>query len=120
MMHSCPLQYLLPDGDETEIECDVEWEGEPETPPITSGPPDAWDPGDAGYFDIIRITVSQDYPELGLKENAEITIDQVRETEKELEETIIEAVSEPDCEPDDYDDYDDPAHDYIYEGPAGW
>jgi len=126
MNYSTTLSYRLPapnsDGEtEAEIECSIEWDGSRGTPPVTSGPPDAWDPGDPGYFEVTNITVEDDYPELKLKKGDTIRLDQVIETESQLEEMIMCDVEDEGPDYDDYDDfdYDDPAHDYIYEGP-GW
>jgi len=122
--HSTTLNYLItgtnedgPWEDEVEVETTIEWEGEPETPAIVTGPADNWDPGDGGYFDIIKITVTKDAPDAKLKKGEEIEVEQVRETEKAIEEEVISRMNDDCYEPEpDYDDYvDDPAVDYIYD-----
>lgn len=118
MNHSTTLNFIITEDDEDndiEVNCDIEWDGDPGSPAIVSGPPDNWEEADPGYFDIIKITVTDDAPEAKLKNGDEIQVGQIRETEEGIEEDVLNDIDdEPDCEPDDYDDYDDPAHDYIY------
>jgi len=99
---------------------EVEWEGEPDVPGCRSGHPDNWTPDEPGYTEIISMALFDDVPELNLKAGDKVSVDQVLESEREIERMVVES-HEPDFdfdEPDDYDDYDDPSHDYIYEGPS--
>ena len=105
--------------DEVEGRVRVEWEGEPDRPGCRSGHPDNWTPDEPGYTDIIKMVLEEDVPEANLKVGDVIEVDQVSESEEDIESMVVEAYDPGYDEPDDYDDYDydDPAHDYIYEGP---
>lgn len=106
--YAATLNFITDDDEDNDIEinCDIKWEGHPGSPAIFSGPPDNWEPADGGYFDINKITVTEDAPDAELKKGDEIEVSQVRETEKAIEEEIINSIEEdvPDYEPDD-DDY---------------
>ena len=95
------------EDNDVEIEVNIEWEGHPGSPAVFSGPPDNWEPADGGYFDINKITLEKDVSDAKLKKGDEIEVEQVRETEKAIEEDVINSINddahdEPEYEPDDH------------------
>lgn len=72
------------------IDCNIEWEGDLGIEAQVAGPPDAWDPGEPACCEIIRITVSQNYPKLDLGEGDAINLAQVKEDRSKLENDILD------------------------------